>query len=294
MGHSKRYLSGIRLMVQAAFSFSVMAVCVKAVSHSIPSLEIVFFRSLIGTAMILTIMIRKRTPLLGHNRIPMTVRAVSGFIALTLHFYTIAHMHLGTAIMLNYTAPIFVAILAMIFLQERPSGLLLGMIVLAFAGVTLLVEGSLSGWDLPTLLGLISAIFAAIAYVAIRFVKHRESPLTIIFYFTGISTIGSLFYLPFGFKWPDFYGWLALTGVGIGSFYGQLWMTIALRRAPASLISPFSYLTPILSFLYGFVFWDERVSGISLTGVGLIILAGSLISYFETKTGKSKKFFKKA
>jgi drug/metabolite transporter (DMT)-like permease len=157
------------------------------------------------------------------------------------------------------------------------------MILLAFTGVYLLVEVKLTVWDWNIFLGLLSAIFAAVAYVSIRAIKHKESPLTIIFYFTGISTIGSLFFLPFGFKWPDFGNWLALAGVGIGSFYGQLWMTIALRRAPASIVSPFSYLTPLLSFVYGFIFLNEKVSALSCLGGCLIIVAGSLISYIETR-----------
>jgi drug/metabolite transporter (DMT)-like permease len=286
---SKRELSGIRLMIQASFAFSIMALCVKIASQSLPSLEIVFFRSLIGTFMVGAVMAGKRISLLGRMRTVMALRGLSGFIALTLHFYTIAHLPLGTAVMLNYTAPIFAAIFAVLFLNERLSLSLFGMICLAFAGVYLLVEGKLTPWNWLVILGLLSAVFAAIAYVSIRAIKHKESAFTIIFYFTGISTLGSLFYLPFGFEWPAFQGWLALAGVGIGSFFGQLWMTMALRWTRAALVSPFTYLTPLLSFTYGFVFWKEKITSVSLLGAFLIILAGSLISYFETKAGTSKE-----
>lgn len=275
-------------MTQAAVAFALMALCVKAVNRTIPILEIVFFRSLLGTLILLGFVYHKnrrrnRISLLGQERFPMTMRAVFGFLALTLHFVTIAYLPLGTAVMLNYTAPIFVAVLAIFFLQERPSPFLISMIALSFCGVYLLVSGEFHEWSWMVFLGILSAVFAAIAYVSIRAVKHRESPFTVIFYFTGISTLGSLFFLPFGFVWPDFVAWLWLIGVGIGSFYGQLWMTIALRRAPASLISPFSYITPLLSFLFGMMFWNERLTLISVLGAFLIVLGGSLISYFETK-----------
>ncbi|MBN1688714.1 MAG: DMT family transporter [Candidatus Omnitrophica bacterium] len=288
---SKFYLSGILYMVQASIAFSVMALCVKTVSRWLPSLEIVFFRSLFGTLLILTVMIAKKVPLLGQQRRLMFFRGLSGFAALSLFFYTISKIPLGTAVLLNYTSPIFAAILATAFLGERPSRLLTGMILTAFLGVYFLVEGQFPDWNIYVLFGLLSAFFASIAYVLIRAVKHRESPLTIIFYFTGISTLGSLFYLPFGFVWPNPKAWLALIGVAIGSFFGQLWLTISLRRAPASLLGPFSYVTPLLTFLYGIVFFGEIPTVFSAFGAFLIILGGSLISLSETKkhTASAKK-----
>ncbi len=275
-------------MIQASFAFSIMALCVKIASRTLPSLEIVFFRSFFGSLMVGAVMFHRKISFLGTERRVMILRGISGFIALTLHFYTIANLHLGTAVMLNYSAPIFAAIFAILFLKERPSPLLLSMIGLAFLGVYLLVEARLAGWDWMVFLGVLSAVFAAVAYVSIRAVKQRESPFTIIFYFTAISTLGSIFFLPFGFKWPEAKEWLALAGVAVGSFYGQWWMTNALRVGRASLISPFSYLTPLLSFLYGFILWGETLKVTTLAGAFLIILAGSLISYFETKTRGKK------
>ena len=270
-------------MLRASFAFSIMALCVKFVSRSLPSLEIVFFRSLIGTLMILALIYAKKISLWGKERGLMTLRGLSGFLALSLHFYTIANLPLGTAVMLNYTAPIFACILAILFLKERPGLFLAGMILVSFCGVYFLVEGGFKTWDFRIFLGLLSAFFAGIAYTSIRALKSHESPLTIIFYFTGVSAVGSIAFLPFGFKWPGFNEWLLLMGIGIGSFYGQLWMTMALRRAPASLVSSFSYLTPLLSFVYGLIFFGEKLTPHSLFGAFLIVFGGSLISYVEAR-----------
>ncbi len=278
MSHSKTRISGIISMAKASLAFSAMALCVKAASRNLPSLEVVFFRSLIGTVMMISIMKYKRISMLGKQRRLMILRGLSGFIALSLHFYTIANLPLGTAVMLNYTGPIFAALFAIMFLKERPGAMVLSMTALSFVGVYLLVGARLESWNLMVCLGLLSAVFVGIVYVSIRALRHHESPLTIIFYFTAVSTIGSLAFLPFGFVWPDWKGWLLLAGVGVGSFYGQLWMTIALRRAPASLVSPFSYLTPLMSFFYGLIFFGEKLSALSLFGAFLIIAAGCLIS----------------
>ncbi len=287
MSDSKSNLAGIFFMLKASFAFSLMALCVKFVSRTLPSLEVVFFRSLIGSIMIFTILRAKRISPLGKEHGLMILRGLSGFIALSLHFYTISKLPLGTAVMLNYTGPIFAAVFAAFFLKEHLRPLLAAMILVSFIGVYLLVGGQFHGWDLNVFLGLLSAVFVGIVYVSIRAIKGRESTFTIIFYFTAVSTVGSLVFLFFGFKWPDVREWLLLLGVGIGSFYGQLWMTSSLKKAPASIASPFSYLTPLLSFIYGLIFFGDRLTPMALAGAFLIVLGGSLISFFESRGGKN-------
>jgi drug/metabolite transporter (DMT)-like permease len=285
MKHSRPYLTGIWLMTQASVGFALMALCTKFASQNLPSLEVVFFRSVIGSLMIYAMIRKNKASVFGTtSRWLMVLRGVTGFIALSLHFYTIEHLPLGTAVMLNYTGPIFTAILAVLFLKEKLSPLLAGMILLSFVGVYLLVGADFRSLDMTmVLLGLLSAVFVGIVYVVIRAIHDKESPFTIIFYFTLVSTIGSIFYLPFGFKWPNAWEWVLLLGVGIGSFYGQWLFTLSLRYAPASLVSPFAYLTPLLSFGFGFVFFGEKLTQLSALGAALIVLSGSLISYFETR-----------
>ena len=125
------------------------------------------------------------------------------------------------------------------------------------------------------------------AYIFIRAVREDENPMTIIFYFTSISTAGSLFYLPFGFVWPSLQVWLALIGVGIGSFFGQLWMTMSFQKAPATLVSPFFYVSPLLSFVYGLIFFGDRLSARTLAGAAFIVASGALIAVLESKKSHS-------
>lgn len=280
---SKAKLSAILLMSQSSIAFSVMVLSVRLLDGRLPSTEVVFFRSLIGSIIIYSLIRKKKASLFGKLHGLLFLRGLSGFIALSLFFYAMHHLPLGTAVILNYTSPIFAALLAIGFLKERPNPFLIVMMLLAFAGVYLLVGGEFRETNPVVILGLLSAVFASIAYISIRSIRHRESPLTVIFYFTAISTFGSLFYLPFGFRWPNAMDWIYLAGVGIGSFYGQMGMTIALRRAPSSLISPFTYITPLLSFLYGTIFFEETLSLRGGIGAALIILSGILISYYETK-----------
>lgn len=282
MRRSKLYLSGIRLMSQSAICFSLMVLCVKGASREVPAMQLVFFRSFFGMLLLFPFFLRKRFSLWGTERTQLIARGVSGCLALLLHFYTISKMEIGMAVMLNYTAPIFAVLLSIFFLKERPSAALCVLVLTSFSGVVLLTSHYRFSWKPEVWLALLSSVFAAIAYVSIRTIRHRESPLTVMFYFTLISTLGSLFFLR-GWRWPGPLSWLAILGVVIFSFYGQLWMTTAFRRAPAYLVTPFSYLHPVLSFFYGWLLWNEAVSWKTFLGVLLIIGSGSLISYFETR-----------
>jgi len=285
MKYSKLYLSGIRLMSQSALCFSVMALCVKYLSASLSPFQIVFFRSFFGMLIVLPVIWQKKVSLWGDERLKLTTRGICGFLALILHFYTIAKMELGMAIMLNYTAPIFTVIFSFFFLKERPSFSLCLLILLSFTGVVLLNMRSHAAWDTYVWLALLSSVSAAFAYLSIRTIRHRESPYTVIFYFTMISTAGSLFFLK-EWKWPAWGEWGLIAGVVVFSFYGQVWMTTALRRAPAYLVTPFSYLHPVLAFLYGWLLWGDAVTWTIAAGIFLIVGSGSLISHFETKREK--------
>jgi len=285
MKRSKLYLSGIQLMSQSAVCFSIMALCVKYMSTSLSPFQIVFFRSFFGLLMVLPFIWHKKVSLWGEERVKLTVRGLCGFGALILHFYTISKLELGLAIMLYYTAPIFTVLFSVFFLRERPSRFFYFLTFLSFAGVVLLNARSGAVWNPAVWLALLASIFSAFAYLSIRTIRSRESPYTVIFYFTLVSTVGSLFFLK-GWKWPDLGTWGLISGVVVSSFFGQVWMTTALRRAPASLVTPFSYLHPVLSFAYGWLLWGDAITWVTATGIFLIVGSGCLISYFETNRPK--------
>lgn len=266
-------------MIAAAVAFALMSVFVKWSAATIPAMEVVFFRSAAGLIMISAVMLHKKISFLGKSRLPLLLRGISGFLALSLNFLAIAGLPLGTAVMLNYTAPVFVPILGIFFLKEKTSRFLWAMILLAFAGIFLLTGAHFARLEIPVLYGLSSGVFAAIAYTSIRALKEQESPYTIIFYFTAVSTLLSAFFLFPQARWPATAPeWLSLSGIAVFGFYGQVWMTIAYQRAPAALVSPFSYLTPVLTFLAGAWLWKDPLNITQGLGVLIIIASGYAIS----------------
>lgn len=111
--------NGVVFAIASSLVFSIMNVMVKAVSFSIPSTEVVFFRSIIGTIFI-SFMMKQSKVALSTQGIPMlALRGSLGALYMIAYFYTISRMPLVDAIILVNLSPVFVMILAAIFLKEK-------------------------------------------------------------------------------------------------------------------------------------------------------------------------------
>lgn len=279
-----RTTTSIFEMVCAAISFGIMATFVKLACETISSIEVVFFRSLFGSIMIAAMIWKEHASWVGKNFKVLALRGIFGFAALSMHFYAISELNLGTAVMLNYTAPIFVVVLARFMLDEKTTWRINSLIILSFVGLYLLAQPQFDVKPFPILIGILSGICAAAAYVLIRSSGEEESPYTIIFYFTITSTIGAIPFLKFGFEWPNLIEWIWLVGVTVGAFFGQVWMTKSIQSTPVSFVLPFSYLTPVFSAILGAIIWKEYHGVQAIIGGSIIMTSGIAIYLFREKT----------
>ena len=183
-------------MLVAATLFALMGVLVKTASAHFSSPELVFYRSIFGLVAIwLGIGWQRRVwfaPLATQHAITHLWRGLAGFIALVLFFYALGRVPLATAVTLNYTAPLFLAVLSAVWLHERHGRGLVLAVVIGFIGIVMLLrpQWKPDTW-LPSLAALVSAIFAAVAYVNIkRLGKLGEPEWRVVFYFTLLCTLG--------------------------------------------------------------------------------------------------------
>lgn len=279
--NDSRIRKGILLMLCGSAAFAVMAACAKGCSR-LPASETVFIRSLAATVILVAWMRLRGVRLVSRQPGLLYARSIVGFTAMMTYFWTLSRLDLGTAVMLNYTSPLFAVVLARFFLRERTSTGGSLAILAAFAGVCLLTGPRWAAHPLPILAGLTAGLLAGSVQILIRNTSKDESPLTIILYFTVASSIGSaLLVLSVGGVQPTPQEGLLLAGVTIGSLVGQLGLTYSLRIAPVSMVSPFGYLTPTLSFVIGWLLWAEPFSPTSVLGSLLIIGAGIALYRFK-------------
>ncbi|MCC5910449.1 MAG: DMT family transporter [Clostridiaceae bacterium] len=274
---------GIFFMIISSLFFALMATFVR-LSGDLPTMEKVFFRNLVGFIASAYMIFKSGESFKGNNTKLLIYRSLFGLIGIFFYFYAIDRLPLGNAVVLNQMNPFFVIIFAFLFLQEHIKKLQAVAIITALAGVIFIVRPGLNYTVIPAISGLLSAMFAAAAYTIIRHLRLTDSPQTIVFYFTGITTIVSMPFLIFGeFIMPTTFQWIALLLVGVFATLAQFFMTHAYRYAEAGDLSIYSYGNTIFSTLIGIVILREMLDILSFIGIALILI-GAYVNYQSKKT----------
>lgn len=277
-------------MLVAAAGFAVMGALVKIGAQKFSSSELVFYRSLFGLLVIWLYILQQKKPLATPYLGKQVSRALVGFVSLVLFFYAIAHLPLATAITLNYTSPLFLAILTPFLLHEPPKKTLALTLIMGFVGISLLLKPTLDSDDwLAGSIGLLSGVGAAWAYVHVKQLGNLNEPdWRTVFYFTLISTIGAGGWMLFSsFHVIDWQDLPILLGLGLSATIAQLAMTRAYRTGNTLVVASLAYLTVVLASLIGVFWWREHLNVESWLAIGLIILSG-IISVRGTSVQPAK------
>jgi drug/metabolite transporter (DMT)-like permease len=222
---------------------------------------------------------RNRTPhpfATVHWRAHLT-RSVAGFIALLLFFHAIAELPLATAVTLNYTSPLFLALLLTFWQREKPHWPLLSALLLGFAGLILLLRPTLHADQLLTgLMGLGSGFLAGVAYFNLRQLGRLGEPdWRTVFYFTLVSSLGAGIVASMtGWHRVDLQAAGVLLGLGITATLAQLALTRAYRLGNALTVGGLAYSTVVFASLLGVLWWREVLPAGAWLGMGLIVASG--------------------
>jgi drug/metabolite transporter (DMT)-like permease len=273
-------------MVVAGFLFALMGVFVKLGARHFSPAELVFYRSLIGLVVIYAIVRHQKLSLATPYRRMHVWRGLSGFFALMLFFYAISALPLASAITLNYTSPLWLALLLTLILKQRPQWWLIGALVVGFCGVVLLLNPRFDGQDfLPRLLGLGSGMLAGVAYLNVKQLGAAGEPeWRVVFYFTLVCTVGAgLWMLVHEFHAITWDTLPILLGLGTTATLAQLAMTRAYRMGNALVVASLAYSTVVFASLFGIVLWGETLGPASWAAIGLIVVSGTISSLATLK-----------
>ncbi len=269
-------------MLVAALLFATMSSLVKVSAADVGTFEIVFWRSLIGLAFISCVMlVQGQTPatnyLFGHIK-----RSVLGTVSFTIWFFTMGHLPLGTAVTLNYTAPLFIAatfvVMAIMHRQKAPWSLAAA-ITVGFIGVCLILQPSVASAELPyALIGLGGGALGPFIFFQIaQLGRLREPSLRIVFYFSLVGVVwglGGCYLLEGGLKMHETNVWLGLLGVGVTAVIAQIAMTRAFAYGNMMLTACFQFAVIPFAEIISVVFFNETLPPVALTGMLLILFAG--------------------
>ena len=269
-------------MLVAGASFATMGVFVKLAAQWFSSDELVFYRSIFGLVVIVVAVLwwhgrEARRHLFGQYFLWHLSRGLVGFAALMLFFYSITKLPLAAAITLNYTSPLFLALIMPFSLKERPSLLQYCSVLLGFVGVVLLLRPWQAGGDsFAGLVGLLSGFLAAWAYVHVRHLGRLHEPeWRTVLWFTVVASVG-------GALFATAQEWHPVTQQNVGllltlgllATLGQFSMTRAYKRGQTAVVASFAYSTVVFGALLDMVIWHDSLPSIAWLGIALTVGAG--------------------
>jgi drug/metabolite transporter (DMT)-like permease len=262
--------AGVRYMLFAVFTFSLMKVFVKSLAH-IPAIEVILFRAIISLVISMALLLKQKVPLFGNNKPILIGRGLAGAIALTLNFHLIQQIPLATASTLTYLAPVFSSLIGVFLVRERVKWVQWVFFSFSFLGI-LVIQGFDPRISMMHLfIGISTSVFMGLAYNFVRKLNTTEHPLVIIFYFPlvllPIASIWSFFvWVP-----PQGMDWIYLLMVGVTTQVAQFFMTKSYQQSEISTVSILNYLGIIFSLLFGFYLFDETFNLMTYLGMGLVL-----------------------
>jgi drug/metabolite transporter (DMT)-like permease len=262
-------------MSGALLAFTTMAISVRQLAGTLNVFEMLSIRSICGV-LVLGGLALLRPPLrhsLATRRLPLhTLRNVVHFGAQTAWAQGVVLLPLATVFALEFTTPIWVAILAVLILRERLTVSRVGTVVLGFLGVLVIVRPGLETFQPASMLVLAAAIGFAATSIATKRLITTESTFAILFYMNllqlplNFAFSDPLFFLRMG--WPQL---LPALGIAISGLASHLCLTNAFRSGDALIVIPLDFLRIPLIAVVGWWFYSESLEVMVFVGAALIV-----------------------
>lgn len=277
-------------MVLAAFLFATMAVCVKQASAHFNSAELVFYRGLVSMVVMAGVARATRVGLATPVPAMHGLRNLAGVLALGAWFYAIGRLPLATAMTLNYMSSLWIAaflVAASLWRRHgRPAGSLVTTVALGFVGVVMVLRPTLAQDQLVAgLVGLLSGVATALAYLQVAALARAGEPETrTVFYFGVGSTLGGL--LAMGATGLSPWDWaqaLWLLPIGVLASLGQLCMTRAYSRGPTLLVANLQYAGIVFASFYSLWLFGDQIPALGWAGMALIVASGMAATVLRSR-----------
>lgn len=275
VGNQTTSLRSICLILVSMFCFAVVDALGKSVALQYPANEVTFFRMLFGLVPAIAVCLRGR-PLTDRLRSMdvrgQLVRSLTLLGASACFFAALPYAPLSEAVAIVYSETLLVIVLAPMLLKERLMRRDALAALVGFVGVLFVVrpDGSHSSWLGPVLL-IVSAIFGALSIIQIKRIRPTDDSGTTVLFFTFVGTVVMGASLPFAWRTPSIEALGLMAWLGAFATAGQLLMTMAFRQADAAALAPYNYTSIVWAVLFGYVFWGETVSAVSLAGIAMIV-----------------------
>ena len=213
-------------------------------------------------------------------------RAITGTLAIIALFIALREIPLADVVSLTFGGPIFVTLGSIFFLSEKVGIKRWLAVLIGFFGMLLIVKPAYEELNIYYIFPIIFCIFFACVALSIRSLSSTEPNYRIALYFSLLSMIVGLLTLPFGWVMPNKFEFFLLIFTGFVGSVANILLTVSLRYAEASLVTPTKYLNLVFAILLGYFIWSEIPKLLTLVGAGLIIISSVIIFMRESELKK--------
>jgi drug/metabolite transporter (DMT)-like permease len=275
-------------MSGALVSFMAMAIAGRQLSAELTTFQILFFRSLVGLVVVVVLLQRSgwtqvRTRVFGTH----LMRNLTHFGGQYGWFYGIALIPLTEVFAIEFTVPLWTAILATVLLGERMSGLRALAVALGFVGILVILRPGIAMVS-PTALDVQgSAVAYALSHIFTKRLSATETPLAILFYMTVIQLPLALVPSLSGWVWPSAKLWPWVGVVAVTALSAHYCLTRAFRLADATIVVSMDFLRLPLIAMVGFLFYGEPLQIWVLVGALIVFAATWLNLKSAPNTGRA-------
>lgn len=283
----------MRAMAVGAFWFAVMGLLVKIAGRGLPSQQIVLMRALFTLIMSWWALRRADIrPRLGHQRRLLLLRGLLGAIGINCFYFSLVHLPLGDATLLQYTNPVFATLIAAVWVGERITASEIISLVASLVGVVLITRPAFlfgsHGSAIPPLhaaIALFGAICSGAAYAAVRKLGARENPAVIVFYLPFVTLPLAIPFAAATWTPPNASQWMLLIAVAVSTQIAQVYMTKGLQAETAARATTTGYLQIVFAGLWGALLLGELPSPWTLAGASVIVGSTLLLALGRSKGG---------
>lgn len=283
--HSDHVPRGIGCMVLATIMFSTASALTKWQVGIYPVGEVVFSRSISSLLVCGAVML----PMTGFEvfatRRPRdhVARGLSQATSQTLFALAFTLMPLAGAVSINFSAPLFAALVSIVWLKERASLSRWAALLIGFLGVLIVTNPGANSLTLGAGFALGNAVMYGSVTVAVRGMTKTESANTLIIWQLTTIAFFHAFLLLFGWRWPTPVDAAMLFGSGFANAIGQYFWTQSLRLAPATAVAPFYYLMLVWALGFGYFIWGDVPSAGLLIGSAIVVASGFFLFWREAR-----------
>lgn len=269
-------LTGILMIIGSTFSFSLGDIFAKAMTATLPSLEVTWFRYVIFAALFIPMsaVLNGKRALATKRPGLQLFRAIGVVMSAVLFIAGLGYLPPAETTAINFVAPLFITLLSIPLLGERVGWQRMAATAAGFLGVLLVVRPGSSAFQLAALFPVANAVAWAGAVIATRMMVGEKPEVTLAW--AGVvGVIGLSLVMPFVWKTPTAMECVLGVLTGLFSCGGHWFVVRAYRHAPASLLAPFSYVQLIFAAVLGY-FAFGLVPGPGTIMGGIVIAASGL------------------